>query len=105
MREPALAFLDDTKKRPGTREASIAHRLLGSTCWLQGDFVEARMHLKNSLAIYDNERDRDFGFRFGQDTGVSATSFLLRRFGVNRLPNLPPHWSAPLAVDILRVWN
>ena len=76
MREPALAFLDDTKNRPGTREASIAHRLLGSTCWLQGDFIGARMHLENSLAIYDSERDRDFAFRFGQDTGVSAMIIL-----------------------------
>ena len=72
MREPAQAFLDDTKATPGTREASIAHRLLGSTCWLQGDFVGARMHLENSLAIYNRERDRDFAFRFGQDSGVSA---------------------------------
>ncbi len=76
MREPALAFLDDTKNRAGTREASIAHRLLGSTCWLQGDFIGARMHLENSLAIYDSERDRDFAFRFGQDTGVSAMIIL-----------------------------
>ena len=76
MREPAQAFLDDTKNRPGTREASIAHRLLGSTCWLQGDFIGARMHLENSLAIYDSERDRDFAFRFGQDTGVSAMIIL-----------------------------
>jgi predicted ATPase len=72
MREPAQAFLDDTKARPGTREASIAHRLLGSTCWFQGDFVGARMHLENSLTIYNSERDRDFAFRFGQDSGVSA---------------------------------
>ena len=72
MREPAQAFLDDTQARPGTREASIAHRLLGSTCWLQGDFVGARMHLENSLAIHNSERDRDFAFRFGQDSGVSA---------------------------------
>ena len=72
MREPAQAFLDDTKNRPDTREASIAHRLLGSTCWLQGDFIGARTHLKNSLAIYNSERDRDFAFRFGQDSGVSA---------------------------------
>ena len=72
MREPAQAFLEDTKARPGTPEASIAHRLLGSTCWLQGDFVGARMHLENSLAIYNSERDRDFAFRFGQDSGVSA---------------------------------
>jgi predicted ATPase len=76
MREPAQAFLDDTKARPGTREASIAHRLLGSTCWFQGDFVGARMHLENSLAIYNSERDRDFAFRFGQDSGVSATIVL-----------------------------
>ena len=30
------------------------------------------MHLENSLAIYNSERDRDFAFRFGQDSGVSA---------------------------------
>jgi predicted ATPase len=72
MREPAEAFLNDTKKRPGMREASIAHRLLGSTCWLQGDFIGARVHLENSLAIYNSVRDRDFAFRFGQDSGVSA---------------------------------
>ena len=72
MREPAQAFLDDTKSRPGTREASIAHRLIGSTCWLQGDFIGARLHLENSLAIFNTERDRDFAFRFGQDSGVSA---------------------------------
>ena len=72
MREPAQAFLEDTKSRPGTREASIAHRLIGSTRWLQGDFIGARLHLENSLAIYNTERDRDFAFRFGQDSGVSA---------------------------------
>jgi predicted ATPase len=72
MLEPAEAFLRDTKIRPGTREASIAHRLLGATCWLQGDFIGAKKHLECSLAIYDSERDRDFAFRFGQDTGVSA---------------------------------
>ena len=65
MREPAEAFLEDTKNRPGTREASIAHRLLGSTSWLQGDFVGARIHLERSFSIYDSERDRDFAFRFG----------------------------------------
>jgi class 3 adenylate cyclase/predicted ATPase len=72
MREPAEAFLEDTKNRPGTREASIAHRLLGATYWLQGDFVGARSHLERTLSIYDSERDHDFAFRFGQDVGVSA---------------------------------
>jgi predicted ATPase len=72
MREPAQAFLDDAENRPGTREASIAHRLLGSTCWLEGDFIGARKHLESSLAIYDSNRDREFAFRFGQDSGVSA---------------------------------
>jgi predicted ATPase len=72
MREPAEAFLDDTRNRPESPEAGIAHRLLGSTCWLQGDFIGARAHLETSLAIYDSERDRDLAFRFAQDTGVSA---------------------------------
>ena len=72
MREPAEAFLDDTGNRPESPEAGIAHRLLGSTCWLQGDFIGARAHLETSLAIYDGERDRDLALRFAQDTGVSA---------------------------------
>ena len=72
MRDPAQAFLDDAKSRPGMRETSIAYRLLGSTCWLEGDFQGARMNLESSLALYDSERDHDLAFSFGQDSGVSA---------------------------------
>ena len=54
----------------------MAHRMQGLSCWFQGDFVSARRHLEQSLALFDPERDRDFRFRFGQDLGVAAMNYL-----------------------------
>ncbi len=76
MREPAQAFLRDVESRPGSPEAGVAHRAYGVTEWFAGDFIEARSHLEQALAIFDPERDRDLAFRFGQDVGVSAMVYL-----------------------------
>ena len=69
---PAQAFLHDVESRPGSPEAGVAHRAYGVTQWFTGNYVEARSHLEQALAIFDPERDRDLAFRFGQDVGVSA---------------------------------
>lgn len=72
MREPAQAFLRDVESQPCSPEAGVAHRVYGVTRWFGGNFIEARSHLDQALAIFDPERDRDLAFRFGQDVGVSA---------------------------------
>ncbi len=46
------------------------------TQWFTGNYIEARSHLEQALAIFDPERDRDLAFRFGQDVGVSAMVYL-----------------------------
>jgi hypothetical protein len=46
------------------------------TCWYQGDFVGARVHMEQALEIYDSERDRELVFRFSQDYGITSMSFL-----------------------------
>jgi predicted ATPase len=76
MREMAEEFLRDIESQPDSPEAGMAHRIYGMTCWFRGDFVEARAHLERILKIYDNERDRDFAFRFGQDMAVPAMCYL-----------------------------
>ena len=76
MLEPAQAFLRDVETRPGSPEAGVAHRAYGVTQWFTGNFVEARTHLEQAVAIFDPERDRDLAFRFGQDVGVSAMVYL-----------------------------
>jgi predicted ATPase len=50
--------------------------MYGMTCWFQGDFIKARGHLEQTLAIYDIERDRDLAFRFGVDVAVPAMAYL-----------------------------
>jgi predicted ATPase len=74
--ETAEAFLKDATRRPGSPEAGIAHRSYGMTRWFQGDFVGAREHVEQVLTIYDRDRDRELAFKFGQDYGITAMSFL-----------------------------
>jgi tetratricopeptide (TPR) repeat protein len=74
--ETAEAFLKDATRRPGSPEAGIAHRSYGMTRWFQGDFVGAREHTEQVLTIYDRDRDRELVFKFGQDYGITAMSFL-----------------------------
>jgi predicted ATPase len=57
-------------------EAVVACRTLGMTCLWQGNLVEARAHLENSLKIYDPERDREAKFLFGWDGGAGVTAVL-----------------------------
>ncbi|HEX9170022.1 MAG TPA: hypothetical protein VF886_14045, partial [Roseiarcus sp.] len=76
MREASLAALELGERHPHRGEAAMAHRMQGLSCWFQGDFVSARRHLEQSLALFDPERDRDFRFRFGQDLGVAAMNYL-----------------------------
>jgi predicted ATPase len=76
MRTHAASFLRDVGERPDSPEASVAHRAAGITHWCAGEFREARDHLERALALFQPGRDDDLAFRFGQDAGVAAMSFL-----------------------------
>jgi predicted ATPase len=72
MREAAEAFMRDAQRWPGSLEAAVAHRVVGATCWFQGDYRGARLHLEQAVASYDAERDRQSITRFGYDSGMIA---------------------------------
>ena len=75
-RERAESFLREVERAARPTEAAAAHRSLGLTCLFQGDFEDARVHLEQTLRIYDPERDREARYRFGQDSDVGATAYL-----------------------------
>ena len=75
-RETAEIFVRETMSEAWKTEAGVARRMLGLTCLHQGDLIDALAHLEEAARIYDPERDRDAKFRFGVDTGASATLFL-----------------------------
>jgi tetratricopeptide (TPR) repeat protein len=68
----AAAFLSDVGARPDSPEVGVAHRIMGTTHWLAGEYREAREHLERSLALFEPGRDDNFAFRFGQDAGVAT---------------------------------
>jgi predicted ATPase len=75
-RETAESFLREAERVGRATEVGVGHRILGSTCLLQGDFAQARAHLEEALRIYVPERDREAKFRFGLDSRVAATTYL-----------------------------
>jgi class 3 adenylate cyclase len=77
MRESADAALADVETRSDAALACVVHRLQGVTYWIgEGDIANALVHLRQSVALHDPDRDRESAFRFGQDSGVSAKAYL-----------------------------
>jgi class 3 adenylate cyclase/predicted ATPase len=76
MHQAAEAFMRDAEHWTGSQEASVGHRLLGTTCWFRGDYRGASRHLEQAVVGYDVERDRHSAARFGYDAGVVAMYYL-----------------------------
>ena len=76
MREMADALLREAEGQPGTSVAVIAHRIFGTTCTFEGDFVNAKRHLEEAASTYNQERDGHLAHRFGHDVGVAAEFYL-----------------------------
>jgi predicted ATPase len=76
-RETAESFLHAAERAVRPTEVVTAHRLLGVSLLYQGEFVEARARLEQTLRIYDPERDREAKFRLGStDSRVAASTHL-----------------------------
>src|SRR5262249_9262488 len=69
-------MLREAQRLSESPEIGVAHRVFGITCWFNGDYVSARVHLEQAVATYDHERDCHLASRFGYDPGVVAMFFL-----------------------------
>ena len=58
------------------RKSCVAHRVYGATQWVQGNYLGARDHLEQAVALSNPERDRELAFPFGTDIGVNARTYL-----------------------------
>jgi class 3 adenylate cyclase/predicted ATPase len=76
MREVAVASLRDATHSPRLPPEGRPHHVFGVTCWFQGDYVGARSHLEQALAVYDHEGDHHLAPRFVFDDRVVATGWL-----------------------------
>ncbi len=58
MRDLAEAIMRAANRRPESPVAAVmAHWTSGVTCWFGGDYLNARVHLEQALAIYGAEPD------------------------------------------------
>jgi class 3 adenylate cyclase len=76
MQEVAAEFLRDAKGELVSPDMAVAHRICGVTQWFEGNFVEARIHLEQALAMSSTARDRTVDLRFGQDETSAVMAWL-----------------------------
>jgi hypothetical protein len=76
MQELSTEMLKDVEQLPGSPESCVAHRVYGATQWVQGNYLGARDHLEQAVALSNPERDRELAFPFGTDIGVNARTYL-----------------------------
>jgi DNA-binding SARP family transcriptional activator/predicted ATPase len=69
--EQSLALAETTGKAAFLMEA---HRMMDEVSFHRGEFVAARQHLKQALALYDPKQHRAHAYVYGQDPGVAALS-------------------------------
>jgi predicted ATPase len=75
-RETAEIFVREAEAASSMTEVAVARRCMGMICLRLGQFNAAQENLEQSLRAYDPERDREAKFRFGMDSGASATAYL-----------------------------
>jgi class 3 adenylate cyclase/predicted ATPase len=72
--ELATQFLALAEKQRATLPLMIGHRIMGASLVFTGDFVRARTHLDQVLALYDPAGRSPQAVRFGADTRVAVLS-------------------------------
>ena len=75
-RRIAAAMLGELKIEARSPDLAVAHRVMGLTFFLQGEFIEAKNHIEEALRLYDPRWDRDTKVRVNHDTSSAATLYL-----------------------------
>ena len=73
--ELAVQFLALAQKQGTTAPLLIAHRVMGNSLLPRGEFVGARAHYDNGIALYDPNEHQSLGLRFGQEVRVVILSY------------------------------
>ena len=71
----ATQFLALAEKQAATVPLMVGHRMMGHSLLHVGEFVEARAHYDQAIALYDPVEHRPLVTRFGQDTKVAILSY------------------------------
>ncbi len=74
VRELAVQFLALAQRQGAAIPLLLGHRIMGYSLLVLGDFVQARKHLDEAIARYDQAKHGPLATRFGQDAGVSILS-------------------------------
>jgi class 3 adenylate cyclase/tetratricopeptide (TPR) repeat protein len=79
--EVAKHFLVVAETQPLSAPLLMAHRVMGATLCLLGQFTTARQHLDRAVMLYSPKEHQSLATRFGQDIGVAALGYRAATLG------------------------
>jgi predicted ATPase len=74
-RNLATQFLAVADKQALTSGRLVAHRMMGHTLVLGGDFAQARRHYEEAIVLNNSAEHRQLAMRFGQDVMTTVLSY------------------------------
>jgi predicted ATPase len=75
VRDLADQFLGFAEKQRAAVPLMIAHRVMGTSLLVTGEFGQGRAHFDESIALYEPAKHRPLAARFGQDNRVASLSY------------------------------
>jgi predicted ATPase len=76
QRDVALEFLAEAERSNDIAARCVAHRILGTTDVMMGEFADGLDHLKQARALYDPVCHADYRRQYGPDIGAAALCYL-----------------------------
>jgi predicted ATPase len=72
--EIAAQLFGLTQQHPDTPFLLVAYRVLGTTLFFRGEFLQAQAHLQQGRVLYDARADRPLPWHYGFDIGVACAT-------------------------------
>jgi predicted ATPase len=72
--EIAAQLFGLTQQHPDTPFMLVAYRVLGTTLFFRGEFLQAQAHLQQGRVLYDARADRPLPWHYGFDIGVACAT-------------------------------
>jgi len=76
QRDIAVEFLAEAERTDDTAARCVAHRALGSTYVIMGEFSLGLLHLRQARALYNPQVHASSRHQYGQDIGAAALCYL-----------------------------
>ena len=106
--ELAQQLLNLAERADNSGHLILAHRAMGHTLFWRGEFVSARAHLEQAIALYDPQQHSSLAFTYGEQAGVPTRGFAAHALWYLGYPDQAleaMHKALSIAAELTHPWT